>query len=174
MEKLSDYEVLTHLQDNELTSQRKIASRTGLSLGAVNLLLSKMVHKGLIKVEKLNARTMRYILTPQGLREKTRLTYHYVRRSYHQIMKITRVVDELVKSRQSSGTLNEVILYGPKDEVEQILKIYLKDQGLPYRVWSPDQEPALPRDDQLILTWRPEEDEALRSYSEVVNILNLV
>ena len=48
-----EYEVLTHLQNHELTTQRKIATRTGLSLGAVNLLLKRMVRKGLIKVEKL-------------------------------------------------------------------------------------------------------------------------
>jgi len=59
-----EYRVLNHLQENEITTQRKISSNTGLSLGAVNLLLKKMVRKGLIKVEKLNARTVRYILTP--------------------------------------------------------------------------------------------------------------
>ncbi len=39
-----EYEVLSHLQENEITSQRKIARRTGLSLGAVNLLMKKMVN----------------------------------------------------------------------------------------------------------------------------------
>jgi len=39
-----EYEVLSHLQENEITSQRKISRRTGLSLGAVNLLMKKMVH----------------------------------------------------------------------------------------------------------------------------------
>ena len=36
-----EYEVLTHLQKNEITTQRKISKRTGLSLGAVNLLLKR-------------------------------------------------------------------------------------------------------------------------------------
>jgi len=39
-----EYEVLSQLQENEITSQRKIARRTGLSLGAVNLLMKKMVN----------------------------------------------------------------------------------------------------------------------------------
>src|SRR5690554_4855726 len=95
-----EYEVLTHLQNHELTTQRKIATRTGLSLGAVNLLLKRMVRKGLIKVEKLTPRTVRYILTPQGMKEKTRLTYQYVRRSYRQIIEITGAVEALVRSRQ--------------------------------------------------------------------------
>ena len=65
-----EYEVLSHLQENETTTQRNISKRTGLSLGAVNLLMKKMVRKGLVKVEKLSARTMRYILTTRGMQEK--------------------------------------------------------------------------------------------------------
>jgi DNA-binding MarR family transcriptional regulator len=68
-----EYEVLNHLQENEITTQRRISKRTGLSLGAVNLLLKKMARKGLIKIEKLNSRTMRYILTPQGYRKSPAL-----------------------------------------------------------------------------------------------------
>ena len=39
------YQVLNHLQENEITTQRKISAKTGLSLGAVNLLLKKMTRK---------------------------------------------------------------------------------------------------------------------------------
>ena len=81
-----EYQVLNHLQENETTTQRHISTNTGLSLGAVKLLLKKMARKGLIKIEKLNSRTMRYILTPKGIKEKTRLTYQFVRSSYRQII----------------------------------------------------------------------------------------
>lgn len=169
-----EYQILAHLQHHELTTQRKIASRTGLSLGAVNLLLKKMVRKGLIKVEKLNPRTVRYILTPQGLSEKTRLTYNYVRRSYRQIIEITGAVEELVRARQARGTLKQVILFGPADEVEQILKSCLRDLGLSYQAWRPDREPAPPQENQLILTWRHEEEETLPNSPRVVNIMELI
>ena len=66
----AEYKVLSHLQENETTTQRHISARTGLSLGSVNLLLKKMVRKGLVKIERLNKRTVRYILTPQGIKEK--------------------------------------------------------------------------------------------------------
>ncbi len=93
----NEYQVLNHLQENEITTQRKISSNTGLSLGAVNLLLKKMTRKGLIKVETLNTRTIRYILTPQGLQEKARLTYSYIRQSYGQLLKINQALDDLVE-----------------------------------------------------------------------------
>ena len=36
-----ELEILTHIQENEYITQREIAEKTGLSLGAVNLLLKK-------------------------------------------------------------------------------------------------------------------------------------
>ena len=167
-----EYEVLTHLQNHELTTQRKIASRAGLSLGAVNLLLKRMVRKGLIKVEKLTPRTVRYILTPQGMKEKTRLTYQYVRRSYRQIIEITGAVEALVRSRQGQFK-QPVILYGPADEVEQILKICLRDLGFTFRQCRPEHELPPLEENQLVLTWRFEEEEKLPA-NRAVNILNLI
>jgi hypothetical protein len=113
---------------------------------------------------------VRYILTPQGLREKTRLTYNYVRRSYRQIIEITGAVEELVRARQARGTLKQVILFGPADELEQILKSCLRDMGLAYQVWRPDLEPPPPQENQLVLTWRHEEEEKLPNSDRVVNI----
>ena len=83
----TEYKVLSHLQENETTTQRNISARTGLSLGSVNLLLKKMVRKGLVKIERLNKRTVRYILTPQGIKEKSSLTYHYIKSTHHLIEK---------------------------------------------------------------------------------------
>ena len=99
-----EYQVLNHLQENETTTQRHISTTTGLSLGAVNLLLKKMARKGFIKVERLNSRTMRYILTPKGIKEKTRLTYNFVRRSYHHILNITSAVETLLKEHDLPNT----------------------------------------------------------------------
>ena len=170
----SEYLVITHLQSFELTTQRKIASQTGLSLGAVNLLLKRMVRKGLVKVEKLTPRTVRYILTPQGLKEKARLTYQYVRRSYRQIVHITAAVEELVKEKQAQMPFKWVILFGPADEVQQILKSCLRDLNLAFQTWRPDLEPPQPRKDQLVLTWRHEEEEKFPFNNRTVNILELI
>lgn len=37
----TEFKVLSHLQENETTTQRNISERTGTSLGSVNLLLKK-------------------------------------------------------------------------------------------------------------------------------------
>ena len=56
-----------------------------------------MVNKGLVKVDKLSPRTVRYILTPQRMKEKTKLTYEFVSRSYRQILNINEAVEKLLQ-----------------------------------------------------------------------------
>ena len=168
-----EYRVLSHLQDNEITTQRNISSRTGLSLGAVNLILKKMARKGLVKIEKLNARTVRYILTPKGIKEKTELTYNFVRSSYQHILNINHAVEELLAEEAYSCT-SQVILYGPADEVEQILKNALRGLNVKPEIRRPEEDNFKPQKGQLILTWRIDDQENLTGSSRVYNIMNLI
>ena len=149
----TEYQVLTHLHENEQTSQRKLSKHTGLSLGAVNILIQKMARKGLIKIEKLNSRSVRYILTPQGIKEKTRLTYQFVRHSYNQIISITSAVENLITTEQSTNdNKKEVVLYGPADEIEAILKNTLRGLNIKPLVKRPEEDGYKPTINQLILT----------------------
>jgi DNA-binding Lrp family transcriptional regulator len=172
----TEYQVLNHLQKNEMTTQRKISAKTGLSLGAVNLLLKKMTRKGLIKVETLNTRSMRYILTPQGLQEKARLTYSYMRQSYQQLLKINQVLDDLISEQLPALYGHPVILLGPNDEISEILIQRLAEHSQPYENHrSPDllmQKQTI--EENLILIWREEEETALNDHLRAVNIMKLL
>ncbi len=171
-----EYEVLNHLQENELTTQRKISSRTGLSLGAVNLLLKKMARKGLIKVEKLNARTMRYILTPKGLEEKSRLTYRYIRNSYRQILKINQALDHLLAEKDQAVNGEKVVIFGPADEILEIITRHLKHKGVSFELCTDAASVTKlsANNSQLLLIWRDEEEDALESRHQAVNILKML
>lgn len=170
----SEYQILSHLRDNEETTQRKISKRTGLSLGAVNILIKKMARKGLVKVERLSPRNVRYILTPTGLKEKTRLTYQFVSRSYRQILDITTAVKELLREIRVKETDTQIIIYGPADEIEEILTATLDTMNLTPKIIRPEAEQFTPEPKQIILTWRSEDEENLSAAPQVVNIMNLI
>jgi len=130
----NEYQILDHLDKNQDTSQRIIAKKTGLSVGTVNLLIKKMVRKGLIKIERLNAKSLRYIITPQGIKEKTRLTYRYIKISYQQIVKIQQALWRIVLDHSHTHEVSYVktIFMGPPDEILEILKISANNLGLNY------------------------------------------
>lgn len=120
----SEYQILAHLARTDQTSQRKIAMGNGLSVGTVNLLLKKMVRKGLVKLERINGRTLRYVLTPQGMAEKTRLACQYLKVSYQRIVRVNQALERAV-SREAlvSGRAPRVVFYGPRDEILEMLRL---------------------------------------------------
>jgi len=78
------FRVLRLIEENPHASQREIASALGLSLGGVNYCLKALVGKGLLKIENFrksgNKLGYLYLLTPEGIFEKTHLTEAFLRR----------------------------------------------------------------------------------------------
>src|SRR5438874_8738115 len=75
-----DLEILTAIEEGRPLTQRALAERLGVALGLANLYLKRLARKGCIKIvefpKKPAARKrLRYLLTPRGVAEKTRLTY---------------------------------------------------------------------------------------------------
>lgn len=93
----SDHElkIISELSKNSGASQRELSKVLNLSLGMVNIVLHKLVHKGLMKVQHLDGRKAQYILTPKGVSEKTKKARQYLQRT---IDVFTRI-KEILKSR---------------------------------------------------------------------------
>src|SRR5262245_27666855 len=78
-----DLEILTAIGEGLPLTQRGLADRLGVALGLCNLYLKRLARKGCIKIvefpRKPAARKrLRYLLTPRGMAEKTRLTYEHM------------------------------------------------------------------------------------------------
>jgi hypothetical protein len=54
-------------------SQRSRSAEVGIALGLTNAYLKFCIRKGYLKARKVSARSYRYLLTPKGLAEKSRL-----------------------------------------------------------------------------------------------------
>lgn len=62
-------------------SQRNRASEFGIAVGLVNAYLKFCVKKGYVKIRHFPARRYRYLLTPKGFAEKSRLTIMHLSNS---------------------------------------------------------------------------------------------
>lgn len=161
--------ILSYIEQEENTTQRDIARDTGMGLGTVNLLLKKMMNKGLVKIERLNAKSIRYMLTPKGLKEKTEKTYKYIKRSYDHIMTVSNAVGERLQSADIQKA-DVVYLYGPQNEVYEIVKMALQQQkGLNYEYVGEEEPPGGGED--VVLVWRLEDEEQLSPRHNVINLL---
>ena len=77
-------DLLRKLELNPQFTQRELSREMGVSLGKVNYCIKKLTEKGLIKLKNFthNPKKMgyAYLLTPQGIEEKSRLTFSFLKR----------------------------------------------------------------------------------------------
>ncbi len=89
------FEVLRKIQKTPYSSQRKIAEELGFSLGKLNYCLKALQKKGLVKIQnfkkqKNKIKYLRYIVTPKGIAERTKLTINFMQKKmseYDQLRK---------------------------------------------------------------------------------------
>jgi DNA-binding MarR family transcriptional regulator len=60
-----------------LASLASLASQLGVAVGTVNWHLKRLIAKGYIKVKRAQRRKLRYIITPEGIAFRARLTVNY-------------------------------------------------------------------------------------------------
>ncbi|MAJ85737.1 MAG: MarR family EPS-associated transcriptional regulator [Candidatus Pelagibacter sp.] len=100
----NNYKVLKEIQNNPNTSQREMAKSLGFSLGKLNYCIQALKKKGLVKINnfKKNPKKMNYayILTPKGIKQKTKLTINFM------VRKMTEY-DELKKEFEEQKLLKK-------------------------------------------------------------------
>jgi DNA-binding MarR family transcriptional regulator len=135
-----DLEILTAISEGHPLTQRDLAERLGVALGLTNLYLKRLARKGFIKItdfpRKPAARKrLRYLLTPQGISEKTRLTYEHVAYSLSLYRRARQTLRQALGELESSG-LKRIALYGT-GEAAELAYLTLKEFGLePVGVFS--------------------------------------
>ena len=87
-------DLLRKLESNPHCTQRELSRVMGVSLGKVNYCMKKLTEKGLIKLTNFthnpNKMGYTYLLTPQGIDEKSRLTFSFLKKKVieYEILKI--------------------------------------------------------------------------------------
>ncbi len=92
------YYLFKELEKSESSSQRELASQMGVSLGKINFILKALISKGWVKMENFvqsnNKVGYRYILTPDGITEKLRITKAFIRRKEEEYERIKSELEE--------------------------------------------------------------------------------
>ena len=92
------YKILNILEENPDFSQRKIAHELGYSLGKVNYLISSLVEKGILKLHKFmksdNKLGYRYIITPEGIKQKYKITRAFLKRKMEEYDTILMEIEQ--------------------------------------------------------------------------------
>jgi DNA-binding MarR family transcriptional regulator len=123
-----ELEILEKIEGNGHLTQRDLSREVGMALGLVNHLLKKMVRKGWIKIKNVDAKRIRYLITPQGAREKSSLLYKRVESTIHFYLDAKRVIKAKVEHLKGDE-VKSVSIYGI-NHVAEVLFMVLKELGL--------------------------------------------
>ena len=125
---IRELEILERLENNGHLTQRDLSKEVGIALGLVNHLLKKMVNKGWIKIKNIDAKKIRYLITPEGAREKSSLLYKRVESTIHFYLEAKRVIKDKVIHLKNEG-IESVSIYGV-NHISEVLFIVLKELDL--------------------------------------------
>jgi len=158
--------------NGEMT-QRDIAKKTGMSLGSVNLLIKRLIKKGLIKVERINKKNLKYILTPEGALEKARATYKYILDSFNFIYELNSKIDRVIEKLINDGC-EGIIFFSRNDEIEKILIEKLNKNSIKFVKVNNENDNAelVKLQNYIAIVWHP--DDLKKLLNESISIINLM
>lgn len=132
--------LLTEVERDGTVTQRSLATKLGVALGLANLYLKRLAKKGYIKITTLPSQRVRYLLTPQGFAEKSRLTYLYMQYSLSHYRDMRARLRDTLSLAAQTGT-KRVVIYGT-GELAELAYLCLREMQLTLVGFVGDDEQA--------------------------------
>jgi len=109
--------ILEELDTKTSPSQRYLSEKLNISLGLVNSFLKRLAQKGYFKIATIPRNRLKYILTPKGALEKTRLTYSYIQYSFKFYRDARLLIKHTLKDMKENN-IHDIVFYGMSDLAE--------------------------------------------------------
>ncbi len=109
-------------------NQAALATRLGVAVGTVNWHLKRLIAKGYVKVQRAERKKLRYIITPEGIALRARLTVDYIEHSLNVYRKTRARVKKHLSAVRAAG-FNRVRILGNGD-LADICRLSCLEQGI--------------------------------------------
>ena len=109
-------------------NQAALATQLGVAVGTVNWHLKRLIAKGFVKVQRAERKKLRYIITPEGIALRARLTVDYIERSFDVYRKTRARVKKHLNAVRAAG-FTKIHIVGNGD-VADICRLSCIEQGI--------------------------------------------
>ncbi len=120
-------------------NQSALATQLGVAVGTINWHLKRLIAKGYVKVQRAERKKLRYIITPEGIALRARLTVDYLERSLDVYRKTRARVKKHLNAVRAMG-FKKVRIVGEGD-IADICRLSCLEQG--FAVVQDKNVPAL-------------------------------
>lgn len=121
--------LLEQIERDPDVTQASLAVQLGVAVGTVNLLLHNLIEKGYVKAKRAQRKKLRYIITPEGLAFRARLTVNYIENSMRLYRRTRGRVLELLAEARAQG--HEQIRITGEGDLAEICRLTCLEQGIP-------------------------------------------
>lgn len=123
-----DLGLLNEIERDPNITQATLATQLGVAVGTVNWHVKRLVAKGYVKVKRAERRKLRYILTPEGIALRARLTVQYVERSMALYRQFRQEAREVLSQARHMGYL--AIRIDGKGDIADVCRLTCLEQGM--------------------------------------------
>ena len=127
-ENVREMTLLEHIERDPDVTQASLATQLGVAVGTVNWHLKRLVEKGYVKVKRAERKKLKYIITPEGIALRARLTVDYIERSFDLYRKIRQRVKIHLNTVKEAG-YHQIRLNGEGD-VADICRLSCLEQDI--------------------------------------------
>jgi DNA-binding MarR family transcriptional regulator len=120
--------LLERIETNPDVTQASLATQLGVAVGTINWNLKRLISKGYVKIKRAERKKLRYIITPEGIALRARLTVDYVEQQFLLYRNTRQRVKEYLGRVRRAGFQQARIL-GDGD-VADICRLTCLEQGI--------------------------------------------
>jgi DNA-binding MarR family transcriptional regulator len=120
--------LLEHIESNPDVTQASLATQLGVAVGTVNWHLKRLIAKGYVKIKRAERKKLRYIITPEGIALRTRLTVDYIEQQFLLYRKTRQRVREHLERIKAAGF--EAVSIRGEGDVADICRLSCLEQDV--------------------------------------------
>ncbi len=120
--------LLEEIERDPDTTQASMADRLGVAVGTVNWHVKRLIAKGYVKVKRAERRKLRYIITPEGIAERAKLTMTYIENSMILYRQTREQALQVLQQAREQG-FNQVMIQGDGD-IADVCRLTSIEQGM--------------------------------------------
>ena len=120
--------LLESIERDPDVTQASLATQLGVAVGTINWHLKRLIEKGYVKIKRAERKKLRYIITPDGIALRARLTVDYIEQQFLLYRRVRQRVNEQLEQVRNAG-YGRVRLRGTGD-VADICKLTCMEHGI--------------------------------------------
>ncbi len=119
--------LLEQIADDPDINQATLAEKLDVAVGTVNWHIKRLIAKGYVKAKRAQRKKLRYIITPEGLALRAKLTMQYIENQMRLYRETRNRVKELLTEIKAEG-YRKVSIEG-ESEIADVCRLTCLEQG---------------------------------------------